>query len=286
MNIVSGRAGGSTNATESSIVDNKYFSLIIAFIASFTLIVVPLVAFASYVPAVLAPLFKYPIPAALSMSIIITALGFSWRRAHQEKRNITIALSIVASLTVITLAALFVILAHQFVDQKSFEALRTSFAELDLNETQIARLEAILVQKGYATQTDLANMALTAVQRQQVQALLIDSGFVTEQDVLRIIEEENTRRLTSTCFLTPLPAYSSVAVRQSPNVEEGNLVRGLYPGEQIEVIGHNGGVIGSGRWWLVKYGSEESPTFGWVASSVVDEINPEICGQLTQYPVN
>ena len=68
--------------------------------------------------------------------------------------------------------------------------------------------------------------------------------------------------------------------------EEGNLLRSLYPGEQLEVVGHNGGVVDNGRWWLVKYGSEDRPTFGWVASSVVAEINPGICSQLTQYPVN
>jgi len=120
----------------------------------------------------------------------------------------------------------------------------------------------------------------------RVQALLVESGYVTEQDVVRIIEEENNRRLAGTCYLAPLTAYSSVAVRQSPLVEEGHLVRGLYPGEQLEVIGHNVSVIDNGRWSLVKYGSEDRPTFGWVASSVVAEIDPGICTQLTQYPVN
>jgi hypothetical protein len=286
MNILSGNPDGSTDTIGSSTVENKYFSLLIAFIISFGLIVIPFVAFAGMVPASLAPAFNYPVPVALVMSIVITVLGFGWKRAHKEGRNVSIALSLVAALTVVTLAAFSAILADEFVDRKSFDALRTSFAELDLNETQIARLEEILVQRGYATQTDLAGMALTDVQRQQVQALLVESGFVTEQDVIRIIEEENSQRLAGTCFLAPLPTYSSVAVRRSPMVEEGNLLRGLYPGEQLEVIGHNGGVIDNGRWWLVQYGNEDSPTFGWVASSVVAEINPGICSQLTRYPVN
>lgn len=286
MNITSERPVGSAETVGSSYADNKYFSLLIAFVISFGLLVIPFVGFAGIVPDGLAPVFKYPVPIALVMSMLITALGFGWKRAHKEARNVTIALSVVAALAAVTLAAFSAILADEFVDRKSFDALRSSIAELDLNETQIARLEEILVQKGYATQSDLAGMLLTDGQRQQVQALLVESGFVTEQDVVRIIEEENTRHLAGTCFLSPLPAYSSVAVRQSPSVEDGNLLRGLYPGEQLEVIGHNGGVVGNGRWWLVIYGSEEAPTFGWVASSVVAEINPGICTQLTQYPVN
>jgi hypothetical protein len=286
MNIMSGSPDGPTGTIRSLYVDNKYFSLLIALIISFSLIVGPFFAFADSVPSSFAPAFNNPVPVALVISIVITVLGFSWKRIHKEGRNVTIALSGVAALGIVTLAAFSAMLSDEFVDKESFDALRTSFAELDLNETQIARLEEILVQKGYATQTDLADMALTDVQRQQVQTLLVESGFVTEQDVIRIIEEENTRRLDGTCFLAPLPAYSSVAVRQSPRVEEGNLLRGLYPGEQLEVIGHNGGAIDNGRWWLVKYGNEETPTFGWVAGSVVAEINPGICTQLTQYPVN
>jgi hypothetical protein len=122
------------------------------------------------------------------------------------------------------------------------------------------------------------------MQRQEVLSLLNEGGFVTEQDVIAIIEAQAAKELSETCFIEPLADYSSVAVRQSPEVADDNFIRALYRGERIEVIGHNGGTIGGSRWWLVRYGPEESPLFGWVSSSVVGEVNPTVCAGLTQYP--
>jgi hypothetical protein len=273
-------------ATTGAIGENKYVAALIAFVVSFALFLAPFLAFAGMVPSGLRPLFAYPLPAALILAVLTTGTGLVMRRAAAESRNWAIGLAIVGALgiTVLAVFAALIIDEDQFADRASFEALRTSFEEMNLSEAQIAQLDVILSGRGYVTATDLTGLSLTDVQRQEVATLLNESGFVTEQDVIAIIEAQEAKRLAETCFITPLAEYSSVSIRQSPEVADDNFIRGLYRGEQIEVIGHNGGTIGSSRWWLVQYGPEDSPLFGWVSSSVVGEVNAAVCGALTQYP--
>jgi hypothetical protein len=238
------------------------------------------------VPSGLRPLFEYPIPAAFLLSVLTTVTGMVIRRSAAESRNWAIGLAIVGALgmTVLAVFAALIIDEDQFADRASFETLRTSFEEMNLSEAQIVQLDAILSGRGYVTATDLTGLALTNVQRQEVLSLLNESGFVTEQDVIAIIQAQEAQRLAGTCFIQAAAAYSSVAVRQSPEVADNNLIRGLYRGDQMKVIGHDGGTVDGSRWWLVQYGTEEAPLYGWVSSSVVDEVNPDICNALTQYP--
>lgn len=266
--------------------DNKWLAALLAFVVSFALFLAPFLAFAEIVPSGLRPLFSFPIPAALILSVLTTGMGLAMRRSAADSRNWAIGLAIVGALgiTILAVFGALVIDEDQFADRASFEALRTSFEEMNLTEAQIAQLDVILSGRGYVTATDLTELSLTDNQRQEVAALLSASGFVTEQDVINIIEAQEAKRLTETCFITPLAEYSSVSIRQSPEVADNNFIRGLYRGEQMEVIGHNGGITGSSRWWLVAYGPEESPLFGWVSSSVVGSINPSVCDGLTQYP--
>lgn len=273
-------------ASAATIGDNKLLAGGIAFVVSFALFLAPFLAFAGIVPAGLRPLFNYPIPAALILSVLTTGMGLALRRSAAEARNWAIGLAIVGALgiTILAVFGALVIDEDQFADRASFETLRTSFEEMNLSEAQIAQLDVILSGRRYVTATDLTGLSLTDAQRQEVVSLLGESGFVTEQDVIAIIDAQAAKRLTETCFITPLADYSSVSVRQSPEVADDNFIRGLYRGEQMEVIGHNGGTVDGSRWWLVAYGPEESPIFGWVSSSVVGEVNPGVCSGLTQYP--
>jgi hypothetical protein len=286
MSIFSQIHHPSRRASAATLNDNKPLAALIAFVVSFALFLAPFLAFAGMVPSGLRPLFDYPIPAALLLSVLTTVTGMVARRAAAEARNWAIGLAIVGTLgiTVLSVFAALIIDEEQFADRASFESLRTSFEQMNLTEAQIAQLDTILTARGYVTQTDLTGLALTDVQRQEVLTLLNESGFVTEQEVIAIIEAQAAKELAETCFVQPLAEYSSVSIRQSPEVADNNFIRALYRGEQIKVIGHDGGEIGSSRWWLVQYGTEDAPLFGWVSSSVVGEVNPTVCAALTQYP--
>lgn len=86
------------------------------------------------------------------------------------------------------------------------------------------------------------------------------------------------------CFISPLPQYPNVAVRQSPEVTDTNLIRALYQGDQMRAVGHNGRTLNVDRWWLVEFEVGGELTYGWIHSSVVEEISEQACISLTQVP--
>lgn len=115
-------------------------------------------------------------------------------------------------------------------------------------------------------------------------AQIADSVAATVTAVVVASESANATADASKCFVTPLEQYPNVGVRRSPEVSDTNLIRALYRGDRIQAVGHNGRTLNVDRWWLVEFLVGEDLTYGWIHSSVVEEISEISCASLSKAP--
>lgn len=176
------------------------------------------------------------------------------------------------------------------------EEIGTALARLDeqlkragLTDGQIGDLSRFYIDNGQITLDDLVTLGLNQVQMEQIRNLLAAEGFLKEEDLYTIQTREAQNATIeaeyNTCYVEPLSGYPRVNVRRTPNVDNSNWMDYLPEGMKLRVIGHNGGVINQDLWWLVELPNrDQNDRFGWIASDVVQEINPAICVTLEKYP--
>lgn len=168
------------------------------------------------------------------------------------------------------------------------------FESAGLTTQQATQIQKILDAKGYITLSELETLDLSPVQQSAVKKLLDDLGYVTADDAEKISESIAKTQIAlvatqtavakiTRCYITPESWYANVAIRLSPS-DKSDYVGSFAQGQNLYVIGHNGGRINQDRWWLVEVGNEPNKKYGWVASWVVTEINEMECVKVEKAP--
>ncbi|MCA9959303.1 MAG: SH3 domain-containing protein [Anaerolineales bacterium] len=176
--------------------------------------------------------------------------------------------------------------------ESRLEIMEGKLEAAGLTEEQRQDIGNIILDSGEITLDDLSRLGLNQTQMEQVRAILSEAGFLTEGDISNLLTAEANKATAAavgtaaaTCYIKPLDGYPRINIRRTPRQETGNEIGLLSQGEQLPVIGHNGGTINNDLWWLVKLPNrDENNQYGWIFSGVVHEINPSACVELDQYP--
>ena len=269
----------------------SFFSL---WLISSTAYMIALGALMDTVPPRLEWISKIILPATLVMGFFAAVVS-SKRNQGTATTIETIAkdgvVTIVGAAILIVLYAISIIVSPNVYATET--EIATMLAETGLNPVQVYQIEQILLRQGYITLDDIKTIGLNPQQIRDMEDLLNEQGYVKNEQVVEIVKTQNALVATqtavakeTTCFVEPELNYNTVAIRQSPS-PDASYVGCLVQGENLHVIGHNGGRVNQDRWWLVEVKHGDSVTvYGWVASWVVKEINELECVKVTQSPGN
>lgn len=217
--------------------------------------------------------------------------------AIRRTKDILPSIEAVVKSAIITLLGMLV-LVTLYTASFAFSPTRyvtlEQFESAGLTAQQATQIQKILDAKGYISLSELETLNLSPVQQSAVKRLLDDLGYATVDDVEKIsaniaktqialVATQTAVAKFTQCYITPENGYANVAIRLSPS-EKSDYVGAFAQGQNLYVIGHNGGRVNQDRWWLVEIGNEPTKKYGWVASWVVTEINESECLKVEKAP--
>jgi hypothetical protein len=241
---------------------------------------------------------------ALVTAIIITVIVFMLRLfINWPNEWGALVISALVSLMITGLALIGYYFVQPFLNppptvtdvielEERVKALETKMGEVEadllrigLTVQQIQFLQETYVRNGHLNVQDVAQLGLNQTQMLQVEALIVSRGLSPIDPSVRATEQAVIAQATETAVCYVRPLYRAVNVRITPEERDDNFLTFLMQREQVRVIGHNGGTINTTRWWLIELPNEteERRKQGWIASSVVKEINLSACNTLPQY---
>lgn len=266
--------------------NNKYIQLLVIWFTSSGFYIVSLGALVNVMPPRLAwiPSFIFPLS---------VAVGFIMALISVATNNSQSAIGMLAKDGIITTigAAVLIFLyflsfAYSPTKYVSMDELGKRLAEANLNDIQVGQVKEIISKQGYVTSQDLEAVGLNSTQIQEIQGILEEAGYVKEEDVVRIFQTQSAVVATQTAEAKTMSclieAKGQVAVRKFP--ESDVIIGYIFEGEQISVIGHDGGEVNYDKWWQIEIQHGNGAVYGWVASWVVNEINESECAKLQQMP--
>jgi hypothetical protein len=230
---------------------------------------------------------RYGILICLCLGFFVSIIQHYTTRnlASTAKRYIEAGIISVISLSIVIILYFISYLLHptEYITVEQF-------AEAGLTSNQVDQIQLLLNKKGYITFEDLTNIELSDEQEASVINTLQSLGFTSVEDVEKIAEKVIEKHATQTaiarlssCYVTPESDITSVAIRESSSRDSKNIGT-LSSGQKLHVVGHNGKRINQDLWWLVEYSNLDEIYYGWVASSVVTEMNEIECLKLEQVP--
>ncbi len=255
---------------------------------------------------------RLPLPfvvgSVVTASFVLAIVAFLMARQYAFKpiHDILVGSLMIGIVTTITPVIVMLLPNSVSPNQEPFEddivatvsdlnALEQRFMSAGLSEYQALQVAELVERSGLVTMSELPDLVqdslkaagITPEDLDKIHQVLDDA--LNEDQVLEIVDEriEDQIRLAlvppepfgpTSCVLTSHPS-TGANVRLRPRTDSKPLGV-LSDGQEVSVIGHNGGFPGTDKWWLVLFMGQE----GWVFSGATRAENDVLCALAPRIP--
>lgn len=266
-------------------IKNEYVRFLVIWIGSGVVYVMIYGLVSNAMPPRLDWISEYAMGIAFLAGFVTASISIREGSSQKTLRQILFNDSIITLLVGATLFLAyllsFMVAPERYVTQ---DRLQEILSTTGLSPAQVQQVRVMIDAQSAVSRDDLNNLGLTDTQRNQVWSILQANGYTTKEDVVKIVRTEAVSMVTQTaiaiaaaCQVTP--EIGAVNVRRYPK-PDGELIGALALGEEIHVIGSNGGRINQDLWWQVELNHGSKSVIGWVASWVVKEIHETECQRI------